>query len=182
MRLEKTERNAEIVRMHVEERLTLSEIGRRLNLTRARIHQLVRRAGVTESTTRRIQTEAAMREWIQPVCEQCGQAGPATQPYRVKEFCSRECGDKHKDAVILRELRRIALVLGRTPNQADLPGEYGETWFMTYHRRFGSLRRAQTLAGLTPNKVGGHGPSRVPTPLPAGFREQWAHLLEEATA
>lgn len=171
---EKTARNAEIVRLHVEGRLTLTAIGERYGITKERVRVLVRRTGVSPSLTRAVQTERSMDGWVeQAPCEWCGRSRPSSTPPRlVTRFCSKSCAaSKWADAQLLDELRRLALLLRRTPGMKQLVSPWPTP--VAYYKSFGSLTRAQELAGLTPNAPGYHGHN---TPLPDGFREQWAHL------
>jgi hypothetical protein len=57
------------------------------------------------------------------------------------------------DEDLLRELRRLAEQLARTPTFIEMArlGRYGPT---TYHARFGSWRDACSRAGLAPNPRG----------------------------
>ena len=182
MNEEKTERNMEVVRLHVEERLTLQSIGDLLGISRERCRQIVRRAAVTLDVTAAIRAERYRDGYVEVVCEQCGETVPPRAPSRIGKgrFCSSKCGAKNRglaDEWMLCEMRRLALRLGRTPRELELVSPLPH--WTTYYNHFGSLVRAQEMAGLTPNGVGGY-PGKTPTPLPDGFREQWAHLLESA--
>ncbi len=182
----KTERNMEVVRLHVEERLTLQSIGDLLGISRERCRQIVRRAGVTLDVTARVRAERWAEQYrdgyVEVVCEQCGETAPPRAPSRIGKgrFCSSKCGAKNRglaDEWMLCEMRRLALSLGHTPRGLELVSPLPH--WTTYYNHFGSLVRAQEMAGLTPNGVGGY-PGKTRTPLPNGFREQWAHLLETA--
>lgn len=58
-----------------------------------------------------------------------------------------------KKQVLLSELRRITEEIGRVPRTIDLCGPHRPSC-MTIVRAFGSLRKAQELAGLPPNSRG----------------------------
>ena len=181
----KAKRNAEIVRLHVEDRMTLTAIGLRYGITKERVRQIVRRAGVSPSVTSAVLKEKSI-PCVEVVCETCGTV-VWRKPYRsggIGKFCSPRCfhasGGRAKwtPEMLLDELRRLACILDRTPGMKDLVAPWPT--HMLYYRRFGLLSNACKLAGLTPNARGGagHGGS----PLPDGFREEWAHLAlaEEA--
>jgi len=61
----------------------------------------------------------------------------------------------------LEDLRRVSRIVGHTAKQKDI-SLYGKYNHVTYYNHFGSLRRAQELAGLEPNDIGG---GRGPKPL-----------------
>lgn len=58
---EKVDRNTEIVRLHIKDRLTLKAVGDHYGITRERVRYIVRRAGISPLTTREIQRERMMR-------------------------------------------------------------------------------------------------------------------------
>ncbi|USZ68336.1 hypothetical protein NGM10_01020 [Halorussus salilacus] len=63
-----------------------------------------------------------------------------------------DTNDRISEAELLREIERLADELGRAPRVADMD-ERGEYAPVTYHRRFGSWRRALAeadLDGITP--------------------------------
>lgn len=163
----KTERNARIVALHVEEGLTFREIGDQEGLTPERVRQIVRRAGVPEWVTASVRSAATRKP--RPKCVDCGE--------RVRELKSRRChrcnvkSTKVTDAELLAHLRSLAKRLGVTPGSRDLvaaspPGH------VVYFQRFGSLRRAQELAGLRPNPVGGKSARMPYEPNGTGPREE----------
>ncbi len=172
----KPERNAELVRLHVDERMTLTDIGIRCGISSERVRQLVRRAGVSLSVTAEVRAEKYATCWVEEVCEGCGNRR-LVQPSEVRRFCSRSCwsknGSKWTDTRLLDDLRRLALILNKTPGMKHLKKPWPA--HTLYYRRFGSLTRAQEMAGLNPNSSGACGHN---TPLPDGFRKQWSHLLE----
>jgi len=172
-RVTKVERNELVVRLHVEERRTLSEVGAMLGISRERVRQLVRAAGVSVEVTDAVKMERRARYMI---CEACG---TKVRKLGRGRFCSQRCagaGRRHTDDFLLQEMRRLALTLDRTPAMND----FGAPWpgHTNYYRHFGSLRRAQELAGLTPNTQGGYW--KITTPLPRGFRKEWGHLMDGA--
>ncbi len=174
----KVKRNAEMVRLYVDEHKTLQNIGDHFGVTRERVRQIVRRAGVGRDVTSANFAFRSEADLVDMVCEECGSV-TRRQPSSVRQFCSWRCSGKSKtitSAHALRELRRLALMLGNTPGMMDLVAPWPT--HTIYYRLFGSLRAAQDIAGLTPNKRGGYGKHRTTNYLPDGFREQWSHLLE----
>lgn len=151
-------RDQNIVNEHVHARRTLQDIGDDYGLTRERVRQIVRRAGVSPKVTAAVKHENAV-ERVLFVCEVCGKKNllkPAVA--RTRRVCSHECSGKlrraytHED--LLDHLRDLALELGCTPGVNDVIAHDGPSHTM-YYRYFGSLRAAQAEAGLKPNKVGG---------------------------
>lgn len=179
----KTKRNAEMVRLYVDEHMTLEAIGTLFGVTRERVRQIVRRAGIGSDVTATNFAFRSEANLMDTACETCGKV-MRRQPSEVTRFCSRRCWGRARAMSaehLLRELRRLALVLDRTPGTLDLVAPHPN--HTLYYQRFGSLAQAQEIAGLTPNTRGarpGCGPGQTRRrPLPDGFREQWAHLADE---
>lgn len=155
-----SERDRYIVELHVEHRQTLTEIARSHDRSRERIRQIVRAAGVSPEVTREVQrAKARTVDRVTHACEGCGRernmtAGQATNTH----YCSADCYKLHArqytDDDLLEHLRLLGADLERTPSQFDIQRAAPPS-HATYYKRFGSLRRAQKLAGLTPNRVGG---------------------------
>lgn len=160
----KVERNREIVRLHVEERLTLTEIAERFALTRERIRQIVRKAGIAPSETQAVLHEGTMVEWA---CEVCGKEEQRERTDARARTCAGDCRSElmssihrqYTDEEALAHLAGLAERLGRTPTQVDINAADGPAHTI-YNHRFGSLREAQRLVGLEPNEVGGAGHRR----------------------
>lgn len=165
------ERAERIVRMYLEGVWTLEEVGEvEGGITRERVRQIVRKAGVT-----REESMAAKRRAneVSVPCDECGQ--PVTRSGGINGsavFCGRACAARFRgraqtisDDELLRALRELAAKLGKTPGQRDM-NRHGPYSHMVYVRHFGSLRRAQEAAGLNANGRGAHGHN---TPLPADF-------------
>jgi len=173
---EKSLRNLLIVHLHVEDRKTLTAIGEQVGLSRERVRQIIRAAGIDKSVTRSIVSEIDKHRYIDITCEYCGlTVKRAARKVRAGRFCSRRCSNAHctlSSEELLSQLRKLALMLGHTPRMTDFGAPYPS--HHAYYTRFGSLMSAQKLAGLTPNPRGGRTHHR----LPAGFRDQWEHLLE----
>lgn len=170
---EREARNEKIVRLHVEEDWRFAELARRFDLSHEAIRLIVRAAGVPEEVSRAIQERRK-----KPVCDHCGKVRPSG-----RRSCSERCRKRLKSerdsrvAVdMLNELRALALLLGHTPNNHEI-NRYGAYYHPRYVRLFGSIRTAQWLAGLTPNKTGGG--RSGPTPLPEGFEAAWGWLVDE---
>ena len=174
---EKTERNAEMVRLYTQEHMRFEDIGGLFGVTRERARQIVRRAGVGQDVTMANDAVRSEELRVSTVCEHCGRA-MRRLPSLVKRFCSNRCGTQSRaygSEFLLDELRRLALLLDQTPGTLDLVTPWPA--HTVYYRRFGSIAHAQDLAGLIPNKLGG-GKGRAL--LPDGFREEWSHLSETA--
>jgi len=148
----------EAVRLHLENGLSFAAIGGRMGVTRERIRQVVREAGVTVEQSRNIRA-AKMLKRKRRRCARCGEAFIKKQS--VQQYCSPECGwkstadqkRKYSDADLLAHLRDLGERLGKTPSTLDLNNHTGPC-HRTYYYRFGSLRRAQQLAGLESNESG----------------------------
>lgn len=85
----KAERNAEFVRLHVEERLTLTAIGERFGISRERVRQIVRKHGVAVAVTTAVRSESAGVDFTCPVCEVTTRMGAFRASRRL--YCSRDC-------------------------------------------------------------------------------------------
>ena len=174
----KTERNAEMVRLYTQEHMTFEAIGGRFGVTYQRVCQIVRRAGVGQDVTMANDAVRSEKLRVSTVCEQGGEV-MRQRPSLVRRFCSHRCygnAKSYRSEFLLDELRRLALQVNRTPKTRDLVSPWPA--HTVYYRYFGSLSRATVLAGLFPSLSGapGHGV----TPLPDGFREEWAHLSDTA--
>ena len=170
---EKTERNAEMVRLYTEEHMTLEAIGGRFGVTRERVRQIVKRAGVGRDVTMANHAMRTEENLVDVVCEECGKV-VRRRPSRAGRFCSIRCskvGYAYGIDFLLNELRALALSLNRTPGNRDLRRPWPTHG--VYYRVFGSMQQAQVLAGLATNVQGVRRSA-----LPDGFREEWAHLTE----
>ncbi len=105
-----------------------------------------------------------------PSSADLGAAGIASTPTYIKYFGSlskaqqlaglepneRGSGPKRNKEELLYDLKKLARKLGHTPSAAEIQVSGIACW-LTYHYRFGSMRKAQQLAGLKPNERGfGH--------------------------
>lgn len=141
----------ELVKMHLSG-MTLSAVGETVGLSRERVRQRVRQAGVTSEQTREIQRQSYHKAWIPRTCETCGKEWRTRSSIHPR-FCSRRCVEvdqRLKPDDLLDWLRTLARRLGRTPSQNDLNAADGPS-HTTYYSHFGSLRAAQEQAGLKPN-------------------------------
>ena len=176
----KTERNAEMVRLYTEEHMTLEAIGDLFGVTRQRVEQIVRRAGVGRDVSVANAAIRSEEKLVDSVCERCGRVTRRLPAHaRRTRFCSNLCWGESKaygSEFLLDALRRLALLLGQTPGTLDLVSPWPS--HSCYYRQFGSLSRAAVLAGLFPSLSGAPGHGVIP--LPDGFREEWAHLTESA--
>lgn len=164
-------RNAEIVRLHVEEEVPKAELSRRFDLTSERVRQIINEAGVDPEVSaavaaknrRRIAARRRADAKARRVVKTCPKCGGEFSHARFVEqtWCSRECAGAARrvwdwsDDDALDYLRRLAQELGHTPSANEIYQDASapsHTWF---YDRFGSIRAAQEAAGLTPNRLNG---------------------------
>ena len=152
------DRNAEIVEEHLRGTSQVDS-AKRFGVSRERIRQLLRRAGVPtdlSAALRRLSHSKTIR------CEICGQPRFVEHASRAGKTCGRgPClrgvvgpPEKYEGEELLQHLRDLAASLGYTPRQKDI-NRVGPPVHTTYFRYFGSLRAAQAAAGLKPNAHGG---------------------------
>lgn len=132
---------------------TLGELGACYGITRERVRQIVDRIDPTANKeakqTRRTAREARLREKAQRAAETSYEANPRTV-YRPGSLHATMWTNE----AMLEALRDLASELGETPSSKQInaqPCERIPTAAM-FFRRFGSLRKAQELAGLIPNE------------------------------
>lgn len=144
----------DVVALHTQDRLTLTEVARRVGVSRERVRQIVRKAGVPESFSRDVLRERQALRWVPWRCEACGRE-ERLSPYQAahRKRCDQCRRNPIPDQELIAELLRLAQQLNRTPRQADIR-DYGRYSAGPYYRRWGSLRIAQRAAGLSPNPVG----------------------------
>ena len=149
------ERNRHMAELY-ERGLTLEEIGRLYGVTRERVRQITTALGVDRKLVRQKRADTRRLARMSP-CPSCGELFDPGQN-RTQSCGEPEChpNRKYTNAELLTILRHHATRLGRTPGMADLNGKVAP-WFYHYFRWFGSLRRAQELAGLKPTAVGAPG-------------------------
>lgn len=156
---EHSERNRYMIELHVVHRKTLTDIGKIIGVSRERVRQIVRRAGIPEDLTEEIRRKQSMNR-VTHVCEWCGREKELRAcDAENRRFCSTDCyhdslRDQLSDEALLDALRDLAGTLGRTPTKEDVC-EHTPHSHTVYYDRFGSFRKAQRLAGLKPNKLGG---------------------------
>ena len=144
------ERNAEIVACYKRGE-PLRAIGGRYGVSREGVVYIARRAGCARRGKNTAAPDVAVR------CPRCGKVS-MRRPYAAgKGFCrGHYFHEKHDPAVLLEQLRALALRLGHTPGTLEINAEPG-MWHMSYVNHFGSVCEAQRLAGLLPNARGGAG-------------------------
>jgi hypothetical protein len=150
-------RRAEVVRQHVEDGLSFAEIGRAYGVTTERIRAIVRRGGVAPEVSASLRRDRFLAPWS---CAVCGKVEMRLWRARERRRCD-ECRAegrcvyrrKYTDAELLEHLRGLAVRLKRTPGMKDLVAAGGPA-HTSYYERFGSLKKAQELAGLKPNERG----------------------------
>lgn len=161
----KAERNMRMVAMHVEDRMTLAAIGDVFGISGERVRQIVRHAGVSQSVTLSVMSEAASGprvERVVRVCPTCSKPFESL-PYFRRKFCCKECylrSLRHSEAELVSRLQELAEGLGYTPSQFDI-NAVAPPSHMIYVRYFGSIRAAQERAGLEPNGIGGAGHAKA---------------------
>jgi hypothetical protein len=132
---------------------TLGELGACYGITRERVRQIVDRidpsANKEAKRGRRAAREAKLREKAQRIAEASYEANPRTLYKPGSQYATVWTNE-----AMLAALRNLASELGETPSSKRInaqPSERIPTAAMFY-RRFGSLRKAQELAGLVPNE------------------------------
>lgn len=145
-------RTKAIVDLYLSGEKTLKQIGEVYGITRERVRQIVRAAGIEPATSKTLR-RAHRRQLRTKPCSVCG-----TTIYKGT-VCSRKCKGLRdrtwsKGKLILR-LQELRQKLGRVPSQPDM-NKYGPS-HTTYVYHFGSIGEAQRQAGMTPNPQGFHG-------------------------
>jgi len=121
----KTERNEEIVRRHLDGEF-MSALGREYGITRERVRQIVRRAGVTREES----LDARRQDWT---CGTCGKKERRRESDAARGYCSPECA-------------AVARRIGEGPRSPAFEHPDGHLW--TYDRRLGrNIRYARSVAG-----------------------------------
>lgn len=147
---------------------TYEEIGQAYGVTRERVRQLIKATG-KKGRPSRIDPIRVLR--AARTANSFGQCvGALRMDSKKVERCLVETGhwtalnrlwglrkSKQRDArgeEYLSQLRELAQRLGHTPGLADINAEPKFPRHTTFVRYFGSISRAQKLAGLQPGKVG----------------------------
>jgi hypothetical protein len=166
---------------------TLEEIGRHFGISRERARQIRDRIAPDYSMTRGwrrvpvieflkairapgIASYAAAAEAIglkavspklMSALDELGLRGAADRLFRMR--ARRQPSFWWSEDRVIGALRALATRLGRTPGVKDLTGrrDHGVPSPGTVIRFFGSLKRAQLAAGLTPTRQGGEGAGRA---------------------
>ena len=153
-------RNREIVRLHVEERLTLTAIAPRFGITPERVRQIVRHARVDPIITREIAAKVmanklrgsrTVRESRH--CKVCGTVFSVV-PSSGRSRCENHLYGQLTRKELIDYLKKLAGKIGRTPNQKDIIKADGPS-HTVFYPAFGSLMKAQEAASLVPNSWGG---------------------------
>ena len=163
MNVRDPDRDRRMAEMHLTGCYTLAEIGElEGGISGERVRQILRRCGVTLEQSREAGRLARM---VDLTCEACGahfQRSAARAQRSAHHACSLVClriwngrrmaAAAWTDAELLEQLRELAALVDRTPSWRDV-NAYGPPSHMTYVKRFGSIRNAQTAAGLKPNRI-----------------------------
>lgn len=159
-------REAELIMLY-RSGATLQEIGDAIGVSRERVRQIMARAG--EETRRNsisyvdplkvlqaVEGSKSLKEIAKKAG--CGLHGAGKVLRSMGVPIPKISRRKYSDKQLTDHMKKVARMLGRTPNMHDL-NTCGIT-HTTYVNRYGSVRRAQEAAGLRPNAVGGAGHRR----------------------
>ncbi len=162
---------------------TMDQIGHVYGVTRERVRQVIRVAGFKENPRRvdplRIINSARKAFSLWQVCSESGYSaetvteclthlGHLPALNRLWEWRKKRRihgGRKYSDFELLRRLRALAAELGHTPGINHINAAEAFPRHTVYVMRFGSLSKAQRLAGLIPNRTG-----EDASPLPADLK------------
>lgn len=146
----------EMVRLRLEG-LTLQEIADRAGVSKQRVHQVLTRPvdSIIAGDVYLALRERLLEDWA---CTVCGKEERRSGRALRAHTCSRECrarlNGKRSDEELLSALATLAAELGRTPTTEEVNASSLTPGQPVYHRRFGSLSKAQKLVGLKPRKPG----------------------------
>lgn len=161
---------------------TMDQIGKVYGVTRERVRQVIRVSGFKENPRRvdplRIIKSARKAFTLWQVCSETGYSaeivteclthlGHLVALNRLWEWRKKRrihAGRKYSDFELLRRLRALAAELGHTPGIVDINSAPEFPRHTVYTMRFGSIAKAQRLAGLIPNRTGKPA-SRLPVDL-----------------
>lgn len=161
---------------------TLEEIATTYRLTRERVRQLIRAAGYADNPSRidpiRILASARSASSIWEVCQETGKSaelisqclhelGHLSSLQRLWKWRKRRGKRKNRkytELDLLTRLRSLAVKVGHTPGMSEINAEPVFPRHTLYVLRFGSITKAQRLAGLKPNRTG-KPPSELPLSL-----------------
>jgi hypothetical protein len=157
------DRRLDVVHAYCHELKTYAEIGEQYNVTRARIGQII-----GETVSPKMRSHVRRKRSLhrrQRTCQHCGAVFTHRYSNGKHQTCpAAECRAKSRrkwsDEALLQLLVDLHGTLGYTPGVVDL-GNHSPPGHSVYFKRFGSLRRAQELAGLTPNAYGTGAKQRV---------------------
>jgi ribosomal protein S27AE len=161
------DRRLDVVHAYCHELKTYAEIGEQYNVTRARIGQIIGES-VSPKMRKHVRRKRSLhrRRRTCPVCGMVFIARHSSDKTAAGKprMCSRKCyahsQRKWTDEALLQLLVDLHKELGYTPGVVDLLN-HSPPGHSIYYQRFGSLRRAQELAGLTPNAHGTFSKQRV---------------------
>ena len=150
---------------------TLQKVGDTHGISRERIRQLLAQYGFMGRHYGGISREAVLAALPGTREEVAGRlgvsrarlSGTVIRHQIDPSFFDKAPGNpqKYSDWELLDHLRQVASRLDRTPGVLDVILAKGPSHVL-YYTRFGSLTKAQEMAGLTPNKAGhwGHRKNR----------------------
>jgi hypothetical protein len=146
-------RNAWIVSEYQVNLRTMQDIGDDVGISRERVRQILEENG--------IKGRSAGERPVERVAYACAVCGEVCEVYpsvaKTAKCCSIECRGcltrKWSRCELIDHMVFLARELGRTPGAKDIDGN-GPPYTGTYQHHFGSLRKAQVAAGLTPRKRG----------------------------
>ncbi len=159
-----------------ESGLSTGDLARKYHVSRQRVHQLLQRTGeafkqATDKQLRFNRNYAAFVELVKkygyiPSINELRPYGTCVclhyyefrklalrDGYEYKKLKRAKPDDSAKKDALILHLKKLAEQLGRTPTKMEIDAAEQFT-SNQYYSYFGSLRKAQQLAGLKPNPVG----------------------------
>jgi hypothetical protein len=156
---------------------TFEELGAWMGLTRERVRQICEDGGSTVERAfqdwhfdpltmlRYLRRDSTIHSWkdlqkktgketrnVQKFVDTCGLRNAVNRLFQLRKYVAK--GPFRK--LLLEDLRRVSSIMDRTATQVDI-NLHGKYSINSYYHHFGSLRRAQERADLTPNGIGGSG-------------------------
>jgi hypothetical protein len=153
------DRTLEIIRQF-NDGWTLQKTGDFWGLSRERVRQLLKRAGANTPELKESRREKRRKaRCTSKKCEICGSMYSGKAIQRKCDNCKNlrlPTPQRYTDEQYLDELRRLSDKIGYTAGVTDIIRE-GRMSHVSFYRRFGSLRKAQELAGYESHRTGAPG-------------------------
>jgi hypothetical protein len=139
-----------------QEIVAQAALGRRFEISRQRVEQILIEQGVTPAQRRAVKLDN-QKPPLFKTCVKCGIRFESSKR-KERKFCSRDCVPLPKrhytKEQLVEAMQTLARKVGRTPTQKDILA-HSPPQFSTFVRYFGTIQKAQEAAGLVPNKRGG---------------------------